>query len=66
IGLALGQVLSVAVTRLIKAVLLGVAPTDALTFSAVAFLLSAVAAVAVLLPAVRATHVDPIVALRYE
>jgi ABC-type antimicrobial peptide transport system permease subunit len=66
IGLAVGLTFSLAVTRFMKSLLLGIAPTDALTFSAVTMLLGAVAVMACLLPARRAMRLHPLVALRHE
>jgi putative ABC transport system permease protein len=66
IGLAIGLALSFGVTRFMKSLLLGITPTDALTFLSVAVLLSAVALVACFVPAGRATRVAPVVALRYQ
>ncbi|HEX4006256.1 MAG TPA: ABC transporter permease [Acidobacteriaceae bacterium] len=66
LGVALGIVSALALTRLMSSQLFGVTPHDPLTFAAVAFMLLAVALMACALPALRATRVDPIVALRGE
>ena len=66
IGVAIGVAGAVALTRLITSQLFGVKPTDPATFAMVAFLLVGVAMLATLVPALRATRVDPIVALRDE
>ena len=65
-GVAIGVVAGLALTRLMSSLLFGVGPNDGLTFLSVALLLLAVALAACLIPARRATRVDPIVALRYE
>jgi ABC-type antimicrobial peptide transport system permease subunit len=66
LGLVIGLGLSFGVTRFLQSLLLGVSSTDALTFLGVALLLSAVVLVACVIPARRATRVDPLQALRYE
>jgi ABC-type antimicrobial peptide transport system permease subunit len=66
LGLVIGLGLSFGVTRFLQSLLLGVSSTDALTFVAVALLLSAVVLVACFIPARRAMRVDPMQALRYE
>ena len=65
-GLGIGLIVSLALGRLMQAVLYELSGNDPWTFSAVSILLGVVAAVACCLPARRATRVDPIVALRYE
>jgi putative ABC transport system permease protein len=65
-GLALGLLAAAFLTKLVAALLVGVGPSDPLTFAAIALILLAVAALAGYIPARRATRVDPMVALRYE
>ena len=65
-GLALGLIGALALTRLMTSMLFGVKPSDPLTLGVVAALLALVALAACYIPARRATRVDPIVALRYE
>jgi predicted permease len=66
IGLALGAAASLALTRLIGSLLYGVTSTDTLTFAAAALVLAAVALMACLLPASRASRIAPASALRNE
>ena len=66
VGLGVGVVTSLFATRAMAAQLYGVRATDPLTFLAVAVLLAAVALLASYVPAVRATRVDPLTALKYE
>jgi putative ABC transport system permease protein len=66
LGVAVGLAAAVVSTRVLRSLLFEVTPTDPLTLGAVAGLLLAVAIAATLLPARRATRVDPMVALHYE
>ncbi len=66
LGLGLGMVGALWLTRFIESLLIGVKPSDPLTFGAVAILLGTVAAVAALVPARRAARVDPMAALRQQ
>ncbi|MGH9791564.1 MAG: FtsX-like permease family protein, partial [Candidatus Acidiferrales bacterium] len=66
IGIALGLAGAFTVTRLLTYYLVGVTPTDPLTFAAVTLFLAMVAVLSSLAPALRATRVDPMIALRSE
>jgi ABC-type antimicrobial peptide transport system permease subunit len=65
-GIALGAPATLAATRLISSRLFGISAADPLTIGGGAILIIAVAGLAALLPARRASRVDPMVALRYE
>jgi predicted permease len=66
VGIAIGLAASLAVTRLLGAMLYDVKPGDPITLIAVTLLLMLVALAACYIPARRATRVDPLVALRHE
>lgn len=66
VGTAVGAAAAFAATRMLTSLLVGVAPTDVLVFTVGVAVLLAVAFVAALVPAIIATRVDPMVALRYE
>jgi putative ABC transport system permease protein len=66
IGVAIGLIASFALTRLMRTLLFGVSATDAMTFIVIPLLLTVVAFAACLIPARRATKVDPLQALRHD
>jgi putative ABC transport system permease protein len=66
VGVAVGLVASLGLTRLIAGLLFGITATDPATLVSISALLVAVAVVASLVPARRATRVDPMIALRAE
>jgi putative ABC transport system permease protein len=66
IGLTLGFVSALGLTRLMESLLFGVGARDPITIAAVAGILGCVALLACYIPAYRATQVDPMAALRHE
>ena len=66
VGIVAGALGAIALARLIRGLLFGVSSFDPLTFCAMALVLGAVTVAACIVPARRATKVDPLIALRYE
>jgi predicted permease len=66
VGIGIGLIGAFGVTRVVKSLLIGVSPTDPLSFAGVALFLAGIAFLASVIPARRATTVDPIIALRVE
>ncbi len=66
VGIAAGVIVSLALTRLMTALLFGVSATDFITFAGVVALLMLVALLACYIPARAAMGLDPVAALRYE
>ena len=66
VGLALGTASALSLTRFLTTLLYGVGARDASTFVIIAGVLTGVAIAANLVPALRATQVDPVIALRHE
>ncbi len=65
-GLAVGMVMAYGFSRLLSSLIVGVSSTDPATFVGIPVALVVAAALAIYIPALRATRIDPIVALRYE
>ena len=66
IGIGIGLLGALGVTRVMQTLLFGISTTDWITFTAVAIFLTLVGLIATAIPARRAIKVDPLVALRYE
>jgi predicted permease len=66
VGVGLGVVGALALARFIESLLYEIPPRDPLTYATVCVTLAAVALLASYIPALRATRVDPMIALRYE
>jgi len=65
-GVVIGFAAAFALTRVMASLLFGISPTDSTTFITISLVLISVAALASYIPALRATRVDPMFALRYE
>jgi putative ABC transport system permease protein len=66
VGLVTGLAATMVITRFMSSLLIGISPWDVKTFAVIAMVLLAATVVASSIPAMRATRVEPIAALRYE
>jgi predicted permease len=66
IGTAMGLMVAVAAGRLLTSLLFGLKPADGITFASVTLLMVGISVVASCLPAIKASRVDPVAALRHE
>jgi ABC-type lipoprotein release transport system permease subunit len=66
LGVGIGLAIALALGRVVSSLIFGVRPTDPLTFAVVASLLVAVGVLATIVPAYRATRVEPVRTLRDE
>jgi ABC-type antimicrobial peptide transport system permease subunit len=66
LGVAIGYTVALGLGRVVSSLIFGVRPTDPLTFATVASLLVAVGVLATIMPAYRATRVEPVRTLRDE
>ena len=66
IGVGVGALLAIALTRQMRSMIYGVSAADPITFVAVSIVFLLVAAAACYVPARRAMRIDPMMALRYE
>jgi ABC-type antimicrobial peptide transport system permease subunit len=65
-GLVAGAAVALGLSRVLASLLYGVGAADPLTFASIAVLLTGVSLLASALPALRATRIDPLIAIRYE